>query len=256
LFSTGKGDFLLLAGFILPFIALSTSQYKLPHYIFPLYPFAALLSAEFLVETFRSQNLFFRRISNIASFLPLIVSIALCAVLLFWVFDTPSVLRYLFLPIALISIWAYFQKNRLYGILFSLALVSALTNIVLNTHFYPLLLKYQKGSELAFLAKSLGANKENTAYYKNFSFSFDYYMQSAVPVRGGMDAIEKEDRYLFSSEEGYLEMQNAHLPIDTAIQFLSYPITELSPQFLNPKTRESTLVPMYLVVLDNPKDVL
>ncbi|MBC7920310.1 MAG: glycosyltransferase family 39 protein, partial [Ferruginibacter sp.] len=38
-------EVLTLGGFLLPFIALSTSQYKLPHYIFVVFPFAALLAA-------------------------------------------------------------------------------------------------------------------------------------------------------------------------------------------------------------------
>jgi 4-amino-4-deoxy-L-arabinose transferase-like glycosyltransferase len=250
LFQKGKGQFLLLCGFLLPFLALSTSQYKLPHYIFPLYPFAALLTAEFIVDAFDKKGKLAQGLIHFGAALPLVVSLILSSVLLFWVFNVPSYLRFILPPLAILCIWAFFLKNRVMAIVLSLALVSGLTNMVLNTHFYPLLLKYQKGSEMAFLAKQMGAQKENTAYYKSFTFSFDYYMQSAIPVRSTLESIKSTDEYIFSFEDGLAELKSAALPIDTIIRFNSYPITELTPAFLNPSSRESTLHPVYLVVLD------
>jgi 4-amino-4-deoxy-L-arabinose transferase-like glycosyltransferase len=252
LFTKGKGHFLLLSGFLLPFIALSTSQYKLPHYIFPLYPFAALITAEFIVDAFGKNRKLDKGLIHFGALLTLIVSLSLSFVLLFWVFNVPTYLRFVLPPLAIVCIWTYFQKNKALAIVLSLAMVSALTNIVLNSHFYPLLLKYQKGSEMAFLAKSMGAQKENTAYYRSFVFSFDYYMQSSIPVRPAVETIRSTDQFIFSLAEGLEDLKAASLPIDTVVRFDSYPITELTPAFLNPATRESTLVPIYLVVLDQP----
>src|SRR3990170_3203671 len=43
-------EWISLCGFIFPFIALSFSNYKLPHYIFPLFPFAAIITSNFLMN--------------------------------------------------------------------------------------------------------------------------------------------------------------------------------------------------------------
>ena len=41
-------EYITLCGFVLIFIAFSLSKYKLPHYIFVLFPFAAIITADFL----------------------------------------------------------------------------------------------------------------------------------------------------------------------------------------------------------------
>ena len=43
-------EWISLSGFIIPFVALSFSNYKLPHYVFPLFPFAAIITADFLIR--------------------------------------------------------------------------------------------------------------------------------------------------------------------------------------------------------------
>jgi 4-amino-4-deoxy-L-arabinose transferase-like glycosyltransferase len=45
-----KAEWISLCGFVLPFIALSFSSYKLPHYIFPVFPFAAIIIANYLLK--------------------------------------------------------------------------------------------------------------------------------------------------------------------------------------------------------------
>ncbi|MDP4935318.1 MAG: hypothetical protein NWR30_11420, partial [Salibacteraceae bacterium] len=43
-----QGEYLTLGGFLLPFIALSFSKYKLPHYIFVTFPFLAILTGHYI----------------------------------------------------------------------------------------------------------------------------------------------------------------------------------------------------------------
>ncbi len=45
-----QGEFITIGGFILIFVALSLSHYKLPHYIFVVFPFAAILTANFIFQ--------------------------------------------------------------------------------------------------------------------------------------------------------------------------------------------------------------
>src|SRR5207249_403601 len=47
----GVKEVLTISGFVLPFLALSMSKYKLPHYIFVVFPMAAIFTAAWVVET-------------------------------------------------------------------------------------------------------------------------------------------------------------------------------------------------------------
>src|SRR5690606_34803153 len=51
-----SGELLTVGGFILPLIALSFSRYKLPHYIFPLYPLMAILVAKEILSLMKISN--------------------------------------------------------------------------------------------------------------------------------------------------------------------------------------------------------
>ena len=50
-----KQEWLTLGGFVLPFLAFSTSQFKLDHYIYVTYPFAAVIVAEFILRVVQSK---------------------------------------------------------------------------------------------------------------------------------------------------------------------------------------------------------
>ncbi|MEX1189940.1 MAG: glycosyltransferase family 39 protein [Bacteroidia bacterium] len=61
-------EWMTLGGFFLPFIALSASRYKLPHYIYVVFPFAAAFTAVYLLRLYRSsKQLEVRRLKIIQS---------------------------------------------------------------------------------------------------------------------------------------------------------------------------------------------
>jgi len=48
--ASSQKEFITLGGFVLTFAALSLSKYKLPHYIFVTFPFAAIIAEKYLLE--------------------------------------------------------------------------------------------------------------------------------------------------------------------------------------------------------------
>ena len=98
LMHTGKGDWLSLAGFLIPFVILSRSQFKLPHYIFPLFPFAALITAEFMKSWLEqlSKSKWSKAALYSLSSLTIASIGALGALMLFWVFPVGYPVRLLF----------------------------------------------------------------------------------------------------------------------------------------------------------------
>src|ERR1700756_1824171 len=58
-------EYISFCGFLLSFLALSQSSYKLPHYIFPLFPFAATITANFIVWLAENRVKIYNRLGNV-----------------------------------------------------------------------------------------------------------------------------------------------------------------------------------------------
>ena len=87
------GETVGLAGFVLLFAALSLSRFKLPHYIFAAYPFAALLCAYTLNRLLDDTLLGIRHVLQ-AQWGLYVLGLVLISLLGFWVFaDSPLVLN-------------------------------------------------------------------------------------------------------------------------------------------------------------------
>jgi 4-amino-4-deoxy-L-arabinose transferase-like glycosyltransferase len=251
LFSGRRAEWLTLGGFIIPFIVLSTSKFKLPHYIFPLYPFAALFTAQMLVQWLKVEKKTWQKYLIFSlSGLSIVATVVIGVLILFWIFPSPSIVRWIYLflfGIVGILIW----KRRTYPALLRTLFISSVAfNMVMNMHFYPLLLKYQKGNQLAYIALKEGATKENTVYLKEFTYSFDFYMKSSIPVKGNVESLTENERYIFTNQEGRKMLIESNKSIAKEIPFSGYPITNLSNKFLDPALRESVLNPHFLIILE------
>ncbi len=231
-----SGDWLAWSGFVFPFLALSASQYKLPHYIFPLFPFAALFTAQYFAH-FAQKSSAGRSWQTALAVLPIGVSAALSGVLLFWVFRGPIPVFGLALAAFGLSMAALFQVKGSERWILGCALSSVGVNLVLNLHFYPRLLQYQAGTQLAKRLTALGADATNTAYLAVHAYSFDFEMKSAIAVRPELSDLKTRDRFVVVDSKGLQSMREAGVQLGQTIEMPNYPATRLSGDFLNPRTR-------------------
>src|ERR1035437_1233327 len=102
-------EYITLFGFVVGFLALSQSAYKLPHYIFPLFPFAAIITANFIVNLSSHYEKIFRRVSNIQfGFLHLFfVAPVICFL---FVFSPSTVVLPIVIALLFILYWLLFKK--------------------------------------------------------------------------------------------------------------------------------------------------
>lgn len=240
-------DGLVLSGLLLPFAALSASNYKLPHYIFPLFPFAALILGQFFSE--RAKDHARRPLEAILTVVSWLVSLSLAGILLFWVFPgTSAVIVLSALPFVLAAVYALHSK-RYERWLLATGLSSVGINLVLSLHFYPRLLQYQSGTALSEALVARGIPPEEVAYLSVHAYSFDFGMRSAVPVRPTLDDVQPTDRFLVVDESGLRSLREAGYPLGSIVERAHYPATQLSGSFLNPRTRPDVLKPWYAVEL-------
>ena len=79
----------------------------------------------------------------------------------------------------------------------------------------------------------------------------DFYMNSIVPILEPTDKGVEERFYLITSEQGLRDFKDNSYKTELLLIKPDYPISRISPKFLNHKTREDTISHCYLVLVSS-----
>ncbi len=241
---TFQGEFITVSGFVLVFIALSLSHYKLPHYIFVLFPFAAIITAQFIHQLSEKAT---RKWSNFHfGFMHLFWVV--CGAMLTLFFPTKSVMLPLVLFALLLLSWRVFisLKGKQERILFPTLIVAIGFNLMMSTHFYPNLLSYQASS---IAGREIREKNWDVSLYAYESHAIHFNAQRFLPTWTTAELMEAEKGSLvFTTEAGFKEIDERR----GATLFKKYPAhraTFITLPFLMNSTREKQLNHEYLIQL-------
>lgn len=229
------------------FVLISFAQFKLPHYLNITIPLFAVLTASYIVRLESAKRL--KVFTGVQAGIFGLVWIAVAGIVL-WVFALPPWLSGLIVFAGLfvaIGIWrkAPGPHMRLTG----LALWAAIfLNAVMNGHFYPQLLNYQAGSEMAFQLKR--ERPEVDVIHKvgeGHTWAMDFYTGRPLAVTRINRLRADGVRWLYADGKQLEKLRESGIAMDTLLHAKQFRITRLQPRFLNPKTREAVLRDRYLV---------
>jgi len=237
-------EWISLCGFIMPLVALSFSGYKLPHYIFPLFPFAAVMIATWMVH-------FADRLPQWLEYiqLGLIHILAIASILIMtWVFPVKSI----WFPLLWCSMYAgiWWWRARAKDatdkwVLPSLMGVMAF-QFVLALHFYPQLLKYQAGSQVGKFIEQ--ENPARVYWHDEYDYAMDYYSGRIIPnVFGPPVDTLSPGTWIYATEKALPTLP----PHKIIREFDHFPPSRISMKFLNPATRNEKIQKMFLVQVAN-----
>lgn len=251
---------LTLSAIILTIIALSVSKFRLPHYINVIFPLIAIFIGCTLTSL-KSRKF----IHGIGIMQKIIVGGLLIAVVL---------VNYLCFP----SNAYWFNIVLIAGILYTIYLLfyrtESISNLIktgvflsgviwfsLNINFYPQLMTYQAGNEMAIHTvreKQIPVEDIGTFQLNDFSYSFDIYVGKLVedwPESIINERLENHKNvYLLTEIKGLNSLKAQGYTLEVIDQRRDYHITRLKAKFMNPSTREQMLTQMYLVkVLSGPQ---
>lgn len=250
-----------LTGFILPFISLSLSHYKLPHYIFPLFCFAAMLTSRFIINDLSQNKKWLKWGINIQNFIVVILWL-LIGIILTSVFDSPSIwILFVILLFIFGLLFFYFYLHSSTSTVSKIVVPSLLTviaaNFVLNVYFYPNLTKYQSGSEIGQYIEKRSAEgilDKSTIYVLDYQpSSLDYYGRKVFPSVKNIDSIaflEPKAQYILAQEYGYEELKKRGAKCSVFYEHRGFPVSRLSFKRLNPKEREKELKSVFILKLE------
>ena len=241
-------------GFTLVFIAMTLSDYKLPHYIFIVYPLAAIITADYVLRIFESQEKkLLQIIFSVVQILQIVLMWLLVLILCVYSFPMQHVLLWLSLILFIGSTcYLFFKKSELLQRIITGSLITIIgVNFLLSKHFYPTLLSYQCNVVAGRFISENNIPNEQFVCYKAGGHSLDFYSRRIVPwIQSPLvisDKLKEGEVWVFTSEEGKHNIENENLFADSVITYSDYKVTSLTLPFLIPSAREKVVRKKYLL---------
>ena len=240
-------------GFIIPLIILSLSNYKLPHYIYCVMPFASVLTAvrvDSFLESVKFKKIY---LSQLFLIITLIVIISIVTFFINIKFHTVLVFSF----IALIGlVVSYFKiKNNFYQFYMLSIIGGIILSLNINIGIFLPILSFQSESEAAiFIKKRSGEGSDVILYKQNegaksrsFNFYLDTNTQYIDTIENLNKVLKQNNSYIFTNEAGYQEIIQNFKEVQLLKNFEHYRISKVTTKFINSGTRNSTLQKKYLL---------
>lgn len=248
-------EYFTLGGFVLSFAALSASSYKLPHYIFPLFPFIAIITGDFIVWLCKEghERMVIRTYRILSKVHFGLMNLFFVIPLLSFIFFFPVLS--LFLPVALVILFLLFWysfvsiQNKVDKILIPTVLTIMAFGLVLSTYFYPSLLKYQSESVVGKEIREQNVPLDKFYSYKASGSSTDFYARRIVPEFKPAEIAEyKKGTLVFTTEEGKREiMDDPSTEFKVLKSYDDFHVSGLKITFLREDTRYKAITKNYLL---------
>ena len=245
-------EFIAAGGFVLTYCMLARSQAQLPHYIFVVLPFAAVVTAKGLQQIYFSQS--YVKLQKILLYLHgFIFSILWFAIIgiVFLVFtEMPIYIKGLAIIGAGYFFFVLLFKQTETPKFISLALYTILgVNFLLNTSFYPRLLKYELGvSAAAFINHNKLPKTSVYLYEIDESRALHFYGNHSFECIFDSSLL-KPQQIIITKASSYPALQQ-QFPASTILyQDAYFGVSMLTLPFLNPATRDKEVTPYIIVTL-------
>lgn len=253
---TGNEEWISAGGFIVTYCILARSQAQLPHYIFVVFPLAAIITATFLYQLFYTEA--WKRWRN-----PLLIIHAVIFALL-WVAVT-GLMAWPFknIPLAVpilagiclvVFLLLIFYPRKGLPVYLQLAFFTVIgVNFFLNTAFYPNLLKYQLGNSAAAFIEQHKLDKTKIVEYNiDGSMALHFYAQHIIPYINKQEEL-KPGEIVITKKESMPALQQQFPAMRTIFEGDYYGVSRLSLPFLNPATRDKEVIKYVIAELGDRK---
>ena len=236
-------EWITTGGFLLTYLSLGISKYQLPHYIFVVFPLAAIITAKF-VYTLLYQNQY-PKLAKVLFIMHFIIFTLLWLVLLFLLhcFNT-------------IPLWVAIVATGFFGVFLFLSFYKKLVvptllaiclftipgiNLFLNYSVYPSLLRYQMGSIVGkwIHTNNISTNQFFVYQYPDF-WSLDFYAQGIIKHKDSINQIISGDWVLLSKDK-LTDLDKAQIKYQIVYQGEDFHVSGLTAKFINPKTRDKAV---------------
>jgi 4-amino-4-deoxy-L-arabinose transferase-like glycosyltransferase len=240
-----KDEWLTISTIIIIALLLTFSSFKLPHYLNITFPAAAVLVASWVLNTSTNPKIIYGIQAGISALVILLV--ATLNVLAFPV-NKPFILIGM---IFFLSVFFYFLINYQLdwlqkAVAFSVAMM-VFSFFLLNTNFYPQLLNYQGGNELAKKIKG-NVDPANVFFWgENYSSSFNFYTASErKQFTDSLYSKSGKPVWLLFDKRNLEDIKKAGYRIGSSYSAVDYEVSKLDLKFVDPSTRDKNLTELFV----------
>jgi 4-amino-4-deoxy-L-arabinose transferase-like glycosyltransferase len=240
-------EYLLIGGLSTMFLILSMSKTQLSHHALILLPFLSILLG---VKISGLQNPLPRWFQFLLWFI-MISIILLFNSIHFYMTECMDVLLLGFSFAALLGMVFFWSKTeesiqRSFGLSIGAAIF---IGIYLQLFFYPWIMQFQSGKPFAEKISTKYKSTKIIAFYVNPS-NFAFYHSGKIQMANEIDSLDTNTinqsiLYVSDYYKGVLDGKSTRY--DILEKWTDYRTTVISPEFLNPKTRDRTLENHYLL---------
>ena len=252
-----RNEYISIGGVLLGYVSLASSKYQLPHYIFVVYPLAAVITARFVyVLVFEKNGGVVGKIMNSFQWILVAAMWAIPIVVLLFVFPSNNLSLSITGFLMSILIIAAIQKRHLF---FTTAYTILAINVFASLYFYHELLKFQEGSEVGRYIRRQNLAKDKFFTYKYpVTSSLQFYSRRIVENKDSANQVGIDD-WLLTDEKGLTELQTANWDLKFVETGNTFSVSNMTTQFVNAATRDSVLGQYFLVkvlgVMEAPEEI-
>lgn len=244
-------EFFTFTGIWVYFIVLNASNSQLPNYVFAIVPLMAVLAAKWIdAATSQSGNLW-KTYFTVQNVVLILLWISILGISIY-LFPGAPLYFWLLVVVGIIStLYIYFKiNNRLLKILAPSAIGFISLVFLLNTHVFSYIFSFQAPPKAGrYFTENAGVN-EKLFNYKYGQYELFFYSEPQATQLNNFDEMKevagKKGNWIFTDEKGYEEIKTLELSPDTTIVYKHLYLNR-GGRFINPKTRENVLFPMYLI---------
>jgi 4-amino-4-deoxy-L-arabinose transferase-like glycosyltransferase len=244
-----------LCGSLLTFLVFSASKFQLPFYTNIIFPFYAIITAQYLC---RVQ--FPKSIKAIQIVQTVIVALLLALVIVLQYFFRPNSLNWLtcilllILLVLLLILPSRVSKTWYQKVGIRTLLAAVIVNLYLNLAFYPSLLKYQSGSVAAVWINQNNTDKlpvVQCIHVNDYGYPLEFYLNQPLYTidENGNGKLPQKPFLMYAYRDNIDVLKAKGWNITPVKSFNRYWITRLKPKFLNQATRNTTLEKVDLVMV-------
>lgn len=232
--------------FLLLIVIISFSKFKMAHYVIMFMPLAALSTAPYLMEVLSKKSW-----SNFYYWMFFVIAVLVIPVSIILNFYFMGIENYfaLIAGVIILALLVYIlfknYREKAYKTLALGVLASLFFNFLLNYNFFPALMKYQAGKDLAQEVKQKFPRLQHTdiiliednAHTFDFEMEYNHDTYNYALEKG----INMDGKYFVVSEAKIKSMQDSGYIINPLIKLPDYNIARLKLKFLMPEKRNSLI---------------
>lgn len=243
-----------ISGSLLTLLLFSASKFQLPHYLNIVYPFFAIITAQYLYQVRQLKSIKAIRLTQ-----TIVTGLMVLLMMVLNYFYQPETWNF-WIAICLllcISGLIYLPHRITKGVVAQMivltAMVSFFVNIYLNTIFYRSVLKYQAGSEAAmWINQNNPQNIPVVQLTDEYVSSFTFYIKPPVlTITDDNPENYPTQPFLFYATAARIkQLGELGWRIKPLKSFERYWVSRLKPKFLNKATRAGELTEMQVAYIE------